>query len=120
MRLHSGRWHTRSSTLPNPALSGQESARRDANRHPAHLPVPEVTRLGRTLRQWRDQILAYVAPGGLNNGGTEALNLIIDKTRRLAQASATSPITDYASCSPHTEPGPADNDPPMLNPEQAD
>jgi Transposase len=120
LRLHPARWHTGSSTLPNPALSDQESARRDANRHPAPAPVPEVTRLGRTLRQWRDQILAYVAPGGLNNGGTEALNLIIDKTRRLAQASATSPTTDYASCSPHTEPGPADNDLPMLNPAEPD
>jgi hypothetical protein len=45
-------------------------------------PIPETTRLGRTLRQWRDQILAYVATGGVNNGGTKALNLIIDKTRR--------------------------------------
>ena len=42
-------------------------------------PIPETTRLGRTLRQWRDQILAYVATGGVNNGGTEALNLIIDR-----------------------------------------
>jgi hypothetical protein len=28
-------------------------------------PIPETTRLGRTLRQWRDQILAYVATGGV-------------------------------------------------------
>ncbi len=35
-------------------------------------PIPETTRLGRTLRQWRDPILAYVATGGVNNGGTEA------------------------------------------------
>ena len=69
-------------------------------------PIPETTRLGRTLRQWRDQILAYVATGGVNNGGTEALNLIIDKTRRLSPtASTTDPTTDYASCSHHTEPG---------------
>jgi hypothetical protein len=84
------------------------------------LPMPEITRLARTVRQWRDQILAYVATGGVNNGGTEALNLIIDKIRRLATASATSPTTDYASCSRHTEPGPTDNDPPMLNPEELD
>ena len=82
-------------------------------------PIPETIRLGRTLRQWRDQILAYVATGGVNNGGTEALNLIIDKTRRLSPtASTTDPTTDYASCSHHTEPGRTDNDPPMLNPEE--
>jgi hypothetical protein len=81
--------------------------------------IPETTRLGRTLRQWRDQILAYVATGGVNNGGTEALNLIIDKTRRLSPtASTTDPTTDHASCSHHTEPGRTDNDPPMLNPEE--
>jgi transposase len=47
-------------------------------------PVPELARLGRTLRRWREQILAYFATGGVNNGGTEAINLIIEKTRRLA------------------------------------
>lgn len=47
-------------------------------------PVGEVARLGRTLRQWRQQILAYFSSGGVNNGGTEAINLIIEKTRRLA------------------------------------
>ncbi len=33
-------------------------------------PVAEVTRLGRTLRQWRTQILAYFATGGVSDGGT--------------------------------------------------
>ena len=47
-------------------------------------PIAEIARLGRTLRQWKDQILAYFATGGVNNGGTEAINLIIEKTRRLA------------------------------------
>ena len=47
-------------------------------------PVGEVARLGRTLRQWRVQILAYFTTGGVNNGGTEAINLLIEKTRRLA------------------------------------
>ena len=47
-------------------------------------PVPEVARLGRSLRQWRKEILAYFTTGGVNNGGTEAINLIIEKTRRLA------------------------------------
>jgi transposase len=47
-------------------------------------PIPEVARLGRTLRQWRSQVLAYFNSSGVSNGGTEAINLLIDKTRRLA------------------------------------
>jgi transposase len=47
-------------------------------------PLPEVARLGRTLRQWRSQVLAYFTTGGVSNGGTEAVNLVIEKTRRLA------------------------------------
>jgi len=47
-------------------------------------PIPEVARLGRTLRQWRDHLLAYFDTDGLSNGGTEAINLLIEKTRRLA------------------------------------
>jgi transposase len=48
-------------------------------------PIPEVARLGRTLRAWRTQILAYFDTGGISNGGTEAINLIIEKTRRLTR-----------------------------------
>lgn len=44
-------------------------------------PIPEVARLGRTLRAWRAQVLAYFATGGVSNGGTEAINLLIEKTR---------------------------------------
>jgi len=47
-------------------------------------PVPELARLGRTLRAWREQLLAYFATGGVSNGGTEAINGVIEKTRRLA------------------------------------
>jgi transposase len=47
-------------------------------------PIPEVARLGRTLRAWRIQVLAYFATDGVSNGGTEAINLLIEKTRRLA------------------------------------
>lgn len=47
-------------------------------------PVPEIARLGRTLRSWRTQFLAYFDTGGVSNGGTEAINLIIEKTGRLA------------------------------------
>lgn len=47
-------------------------------------PIPEVARLGRTLRAWRQQVLAYFDTDGVSNGGTEAVNLIIEKVRRLA------------------------------------
>ena len=47
-------------------------------------PIPEVARLGRTLKAWRSQILAYFDTDGVSNGGTEAINLIIEKVRRLA------------------------------------
>lgn len=52
-------------------------------------PIPEVARLGRTLRAWKHQVLAYFATGGVSNGGTEAINLIIEKTRRLAHGFRT-------------------------------
>jgi transposase len=47
-------------------------------------PIPEIARLGRTLRQWRQQVFAYFSTNGVSNGGTEAINLLIEKTRRLA------------------------------------
>jgi transposase len=46
-------------------------------------PAPEAQRLGRTLRSWQREFLAYFSTGGASNGPTEAVNLIIEKTRRL-------------------------------------
>jgi transposase len=46
--------------------------------------VPEVAKLGRTLRAWRTPFLAYHDTGGTSNGPTEATNLIIEKNRRVA------------------------------------
>jgi transposase len=51
---------------------------------PPTCPIPEVARLGRTLRAWRRQVLAYFHTGGVSNGGTEAIHLLVEKTRRLA------------------------------------
>jgi transposase len=36
-------------------------------------PIPEIARLGRTLRSWKDQLLAYFTTDRANNGGTEAI-----------------------------------------------
>ena len=48
-------------------------------------PIPEVARLGRTLRRWRDAFLAYFTTSRANNGPTEAMNGIIELHRRLAR-----------------------------------
>ena len=48
-------------------------------------PIGEVARLGRTLRRWRDAFLAYFDTDRANNGGTEAVNGIIELHRRIAR-----------------------------------
>ncbi len=48
-------------------------------------PVPEIARLGRTLRRWKEAFLAYFTTDRTNNGGTEAINGIIELHRRLAR-----------------------------------
>ena len=48
-------------------------------------PIPEIARLGRTLQAWREQFLAYFTTGRANNGGTEAINGIIELHRRIAR-----------------------------------
>jgi transposase len=46
-------------------------------------PVPEVARLARTLRTWQQQLLACFGPDRISNGPTEAVNLLIEKVRRV-------------------------------------
>jgi len=48
-------------------------------------PIPEIARLGRTLAAWRQQFLAYFTTGRASNGGTEAINGIIELHRRIAR-----------------------------------
>jgi len=52
-------------------------------------PIAEVARLGRTLKLWRQPVLARFETHRISNGGTEAVNLIIEKTRRLAHGFRT-------------------------------
>src|SRR4029453_4013111 len=62
-------------------------ARPPAGERPPPAPPCQTAgapRLGRTLRAWRPQLLASFSTNGVSNGGTEAINLIIEKTRRLA------------------------------------
>ena len=51
----------------------------------ASCPIPEVARLGRTLRQWRSEFLGYFDTDGACNGGTEAINGLIELHRRIAR-----------------------------------
>ncbi|GIG30839.1 ISL3 family transposase [Cellulomonas marina] len=48
-------------------------------------PIAEVARLGRTLRRWQQAFLAYFTTDRANNGGTEAVNGIIELHRRIAR-----------------------------------
>ena len=48
-------------------------------------PIPEIARLGRTLKRWKAEFLAYFNTGGANNGGTEAVNGLIELHRRIAR-----------------------------------
>jgi transposase len=48
-------------------------------------PIPEIARLGRTLNAWKEQFLAYFNTGRASNGGTEAINGVIELHRRIAR-----------------------------------
>ena len=48
-------------------------------------PIPEIARLGRTLRKWKDALDAYFDTDGASNGPTEAINGIIELGRRTAR-----------------------------------
>ena len=48
-------------------------------------PIPEIARLGRTLRKWRREFLAYFDTGRSSNGGAEAINGLIELHRRVAR-----------------------------------
>ncbi|MBP2437003.1 transposase [Microbacterium amylolyticum] len=48
-------------------------------------PIPEIARLDRTLRRWKDAFLAYFTTSRANNVGAEAVNGIIELHRGLAR-----------------------------------
>ncbi len=52
----------------------------------ARADVPELTRLGRTLEAWRDELLAYWTPTGrrgVSNDPREAVNALIKRVKRV-------------------------------------
>lgn len=48
-------------------------------------PIPEVARLGRSLRGWKAAILADFDTAGASNGPTQAINGVIETARRIAR-----------------------------------
>ena len=50
--------------------------------HCADANVPELRRLATTIDSWRPEFLAYFDTGGVSNGPTEAMNLLVKKIKR--------------------------------------
>jgi transposase len=48
-------------------------------------PIPEIKRMGKTLKQWKAPFLAYFHTSRASNGGTEAINGLIELHRRIAR-----------------------------------
>ena len=68
---------------PNPDL-GRRLATKIITSFPS-CPIPEIARLGRTLKKWRTAFLGYFTTAGASNGGTEAVNGLIELHRRIAR-----------------------------------
>jgi len=51
--------------------------------HCADSNIPELPHLARTIDAWREELLAYFDTGGVSNGPTEAMNLLIKKIKRV-------------------------------------
>ena len=74
-------------------------------------PIPEIARLGKTLRRWKTAFLAYFGTDGASNGGTEAVNGVIELGRRIARGFRNFEhyrlrmllITGGLDASPHTQ-----------------
>ena len=74
-------------------------------------PIPEIARLGKTLRRWKTAFLAYFDTDGASNGGTEAVNGVIELGRRIARGFRNFEhyrlrmllITGGLDASPHTQ-----------------
>ena len=70
-------------THPDPS-KGRELAEQVIAGFPT-CPIPEIARLGRTLKQWKDAFLAYFDTNRASNGVTETVNGLIELHRRIAR-----------------------------------
>lgn len=48
-------------------------------------PIPEIARLGKTLKQWRREYLGYFTTNRSSNGGVEAINGLVELHRRITR-----------------------------------
>ncbi len=83
------------------AAVGQREARRrpvDFYQYCAKAGVTELTRLAKTISAWQDEVLAYHTTG-LSNGPTEAVNLLLEKVRRIGHGSRNFNTIGYGSYS---------------------
>jgi transposase len=80
----SGYQQVRSAYSAAKPADGKQVAEKIVTSFPS-CPIREIARLGKTLRQWKNQYLGYFTTGGANNGGTEAVNGIIELHRRIAR-----------------------------------
>jgi transposase len=60
-------------------------------------PVPEVARLAGTLTQWSKELAACFTDRRASNGHTEAINLLIEKIRRLGDGYRNFDNSGYSS-----------------------
>lgn len=74
----------RSAYKANSTVEGRRIAQKILSSLPT-CPIPEIRRLGKTLKQWRQAFLAYFDTGRASNGGTEAINGLIELHRRVAR-----------------------------------
>ena len=65
-------------------VAGRALAEQILTRFPT-CPIPEIARLCKALKQWRDAFLAYFTTSGANHDGTEAINGLIELHRRIAR-----------------------------------
>jgi hypothetical protein len=70
-------------------------------------PIPHVARLGRMLRAWRSQALAYFDADGLSSGSTEAIKVLNEKAADSPTTTTTSTTTGSASPLLPAAPAPA-------------
>ena len=87
MVIHSARPQAAGTTQNNPLTTTGPKNPDPSNliQHLPACPIPEIARLGRTLRKWKDAFLAYFDTDGASNGPTEAINGIIELGRRTAR-----------------------------------
>jgi hypothetical protein len=69
-------------TGPPPARLGRRATAGGGDRRQLpDLPIPEIARLGKTVKRWKQAFLAYFDTAGASNGGTEAVNGLIELHR---------------------------------------